>query len=73
MDIDKIKNEITSSHFLSTFITVFIILYIFTSLINFLGSYPMLIILSGIITYYINCLKLCHLAELFLCLETLRC
>lgn len=54
MDIDKIKNEITSSHFLSTFITVFIILYIFTSLINFLGSYPMLIILSGIITYYIN-------------------
>ena len=54
MDIDKIKNEITSSHFLSTFITVFIILYIFTTLINFLGSYPMLIILSGIITYYIN-------------------
>lgn len=54
MDIDKIKNEITSTHFLSTFITVFIILYIFTSLINFLGSYPMLIILSGIITYYIN-------------------
>ena len=54
MDIDKIKNEITSSHFFSTFITVFIILYIFTSLINFLGSYPMLIILSGIITYYIN-------------------
>ena len=54
MNIDKIKNEITSSKFLSTFITVFIILFVFTSLINFLGSYPMLIILSAIITYYIN-------------------
>lgn len=54
MNIDKIKNEITSSNFLSTFITVFIILFVFTSLINFLGSYPMLIILSAIITYYIN-------------------
>ena len=50
MNIDKIKNEITSSKFLSTFITVFIILFVFTSLINFLGSYPMLIILSAIIT-----------------------
>lgn len=53
MDLEKLKKEVTSTTFISTYITVFIILFLFTSLIKFMGSFPMLIILSFILTYYV--------------------
>lgn len=53
MDLEKLKKEFTSTTFISTYITVFIILFLFTSLIKFMGSFPMLIILSFILTYYV--------------------
>lgn len=53
MDLEKLKKEVTSTKFVATYITVFIILFIFTSLIKFMGSFPMLVILSFILTYYV--------------------
>ncbi len=54
MDIDKLKKEISSSQFITTYITIFIILFVFISLIKFLGSLPMLIILTFVLTRYVN-------------------
>jgi hypothetical protein len=54
MDIDKLKKEINSSQFITTYITIFIILFVFISLIKFLGSLPMLIILTFVLTRYVN-------------------
>ena len=54
MDIDKLKKEINSSQFITTYITMFIILFVFISLIKFLGSLPMLIILTFVLTRYVN-------------------
>ena len=54
MDIEKLKKEINSSQFITTYITIFIILFVFISLIKFLGSLPMLIILTFVLTRYVN-------------------
>ena len=56
--LEDLKKEISDSKFITTFIVVFIILYIFVSFIKFLGNLPILIIISGVITYYINKNKL---------------
>ena len=53
MDFEQLKKEVTSTYFISTYITVFIILFVFTSLIKFIGSFPMLLILSFILTWYV--------------------
>ncbi len=54
MDIKELKSDVTSSKFITTYVTIFIILFLFTSLIKFIGSFPMLIILSFVLTYYVN-------------------
>tara|TARA_Y200000002_G_scaffold370788_1_gene366710 strand:- start:185 stop:406 length:222 start_codon:yes stop_codon:yes gene_type:complete len=54
MNYEELKKEITSTKFISTYVTVFILLFIFTSIIKIVGSLPMLIILSFILTYYLN-------------------
>lgn len=54
MDIEELKKEAFSSKFITSFIIIFIILFVFTSLMQFIGSYPMLIIISFILTYYVN-------------------
>lgn len=56
--LEDLKKEISDSKFITTFIIIFIILYIFVSFIKFLGNLPILIIISGVITYYINKNKL---------------
>ena len=56
--LEDLKKEISDSKFMTTFIVVFIILYIFVSFIKFLGNLPILIVISGVITYYINKNKL---------------
>lgn len=58
INLENLKKEISDSKFITTFIIVFIILYIFVSFINFLGNLPILIIISGVITYYMNKNKL---------------
>jgi hypothetical protein len=56
--LEELKKEITTNKFITTFIVIFIILYIFVSFIKFLGNLPILIIITIIITYYINKSKL---------------
>jgi len=56
--LEDLKKEISDSKFMTTFIVVFIIFYIFVSFIKFLGNLPILIVISGVITYYINKNKL---------------
>ncbi len=50
MDFDKLITK----KFIITFIVTFIILYIFCSFISFLGQWPVLIIITFCITYYLN-------------------
>lgn len=56
--LEELKKEMTTNKFITTFIVIFIILYIFVSFIKFLGNLPILIIITIIITYYINKSKL---------------
>ena len=63
MDFDKLKKEISSTQFITTYITIFIILFIFTSLIKFLGSLPMLIILTFILTRYVGKMNMKKIEE----------
>ena len=56
--LEELKKEMTTNKFITTFIVIFIILYIFVSFIKFLGNLPILIIITIIITYYVNKSKL---------------
>jgi hypothetical protein len=58
INLEELKKEITTSKFMTTFIVIFIILYIFVSFIKFLGNLPILIIICTVITFYINKSKL---------------
>ena len=52
MNYEELKKIILSNNFITTYIVIFIVLYIFVSFVKFLGSLPMLIIITGIITYF---------------------
>lgn len=54
MNIDELKANVTSSKFITTFITIFVLLFLFTSIIKFFGSLPMLILLTFILTYFVS-------------------
>ena len=58
INLEDLKKEVSDSKFITTFVIVFIILYIFVSFIKFLGNLPILIIICGIITHFINKNKL---------------
>jgi len=58
INLEELKKEITTSKFMTTFIVIFIILYIFVSFIKFLGNLPILIIICAVLTFYINKSKL---------------
>ena len=58
INLEELKKEIYTSKFMTTFIVIFIILYIFVSFIKFLGNLPILIIICVIITFYVNKSKL---------------
>jgi len=53
MDFEQLKKDVSTNQFISTFIAIFIILFIVISLIKFIGSLPMLLLTSFIMTYYI--------------------
>jgi hypothetical protein len=57
MDLEQLKKDVSSTHFISTFVAIFIILFIVISLIKFIGSLPMLLLFSFIMTYYIVKMK----------------
>lgn len=57
MNLEQLKKDVSSTHFISTFIAIFLILFIIISLIKFIGSWPMLILTSFIMTYYIVKMK----------------
>jgi hypothetical protein len=54
MNYEDIKKKYFNKKFIILFIVIFFILYIFCSFVKFLGQLPVLIILTLIISYYIN-------------------
>jgi len=54
MNFKEIQEDVKTPKFITTYITIFIILFVFTSLMKFIGSLPMLIILTFVLTYYVN-------------------
>jgi|TARA_B110000483_G_scaffold138665_1_gene165715 hypothetical protein len=54
MNFKEIQEDVKTPKFITTYITIFIILFIFTSLMKFIGSLPMLIILTFVLTYYVG-------------------
>lgn len=54
MNFKEIQEDVKTPKFITTYITIFIILFVFTSLIKFIGSLPILIILTFVLTYYVN-------------------
>ena len=53
MNYKELKNIVMSSKFINTYLVIFIILFIFVSFIKFLGSLPILIVITGLITYFV--------------------
>ena len=54
MDYQDMINKIYNQKFILMFIFIFIGLFIFCSFIKFLGQWPILLIISFIITYYLT-------------------
>lgn len=54
MNYQDIKDKYFNKKFITLYIIVFFILYLFCSLIKFLGQIPILIVLTFFIVYYIN-------------------
>jgi c-di-AMP phosphodiesterase-like protein len=54
MNYEDIKNKYFNKKFIILFIIIFFILYIFCSFIKFLGQLPVLIVLTFLISYYVN-------------------
>lgn len=52
MNIEELKKEFLTTNFITTFVVIFIVLFILTSFIKFLGSIPMLLIISFFLSYY---------------------
>jgi hypothetical protein len=54
MNYEYIKNNYFNKKFIILYTVIFIILYIFCSFIKFLGQIPILIIISFLLSYYLN-------------------
>jgi ABC-type Na+ efflux pump permease subunit len=52
MDYKEIKELFMDKKFITLFIFIFVLLYIFVSFIKFLGQIPILLIITFILTYY---------------------
>ena len=52
MDYSDFQNKILTKQFITIYIVIFILLYIFCNFISFLGRFPILIIITFFITYY---------------------
>jgi len=49
-----LQEKLLSKNFIITFLAIFIILYVAISLIKFIGNIPILLIVSFLITYYVQ-------------------
>ena len=49
-----LQEKLLSKNFIITFLAIFIILYVAISLIKFIGNIPILLIISFLITYYVQ-------------------
>lgn len=54
MDYNTIKDKYLNKKFITFYVIVFIILYIFCSFIKFLGQLPILLIITFFIAYYLS-------------------
>lgn len=54
MDYKEIQKKYLNKKFILYYIIIFIALYIFCSLIKFIGQIPILIIITFLIVYYLN-------------------
>lgn len=54
MDLQKIKEKYLNKKFITFYVIVFIILFLFCSFIKFLGQLPILIIITFFIAYYLS-------------------
>jgi hypothetical protein len=54
MDFNTIKDKYLNKKFITFYIIVFVILYIFCSFIKFLGQLPILLIITFFIAYYLT-------------------
>ena len=54
MNFQNIKDTYFNNKFITLYIVIFIILFVFCSFIKFIGQIPVLIILTFLIAYYIN-------------------
>ena len=54
MNNDDIKNKYLNKKFIFYYVITFIILYMFCSLIKFIGQIPILIVITFFIAYYLE-------------------
>jgi uncharacterized membrane protein (DUF106 family) len=54
MNMQEFQNKYMTTKFISLYIVIFIILFIFCSLIKFIGQFPVLIVFTFFVAYYIN-------------------
>ena len=54
MDYEKMKDKIYNKKFIGIFIFIMIILFAFCSFVKFLGQWPILLIISFLLAYYLN-------------------
>lgn len=54
MNLDDLKTKYLNKQFLTYYAIVFFFLYVFFSLIRFLGQLPILLIITFFVTYYIT-------------------
>ena len=54
MNYEDIKNKYLNKKFIFYYIIIFIILYMFCSLIKFIGQIPILIVITFFIAYYLE-------------------
>ena len=54
MNYEDIKNKYLNKKFIFYYVITFIILYMFCSLIKFIGQIPILIVITFFIAYYLE-------------------
>lgn len=54
MNFEKFIKEYTTSKFIATYVTIFIILFIIISFIKLIGSLPMLLVITFVLSYKVN-------------------
>ena len=53
MDYDTIKNKFFNKKFIFIYVIIFLMLSIFCGFIKFLGQWPVLLVITFLISYYV--------------------